>query len=125
MSDAVDMAGTTTKEERMWAMLCHLGGLTIYLGIPFANLIVPLVIWMIYRERYPLVRDQGKEVLNFQITLLLVAAVIIALCFLVVGLLLLPVLAVLPIYQLIVTIIGAIKAYDGTAYRYPLTLRLL
>jgi uncharacterized Tic20 family protein len=125
MNDAIDVTNGTSKEERMWAMLCHLGGLTIYLGIPFANFIVPLVIWMIYRDKYPLVRDQGKEVLNFQITLLLVAAAIVALCFLLIGFFLLPILIVLPVYQLIVTIIGAIKSYDGTAYRYPLTLRLL
>jgi uncharacterized Tic20 family protein len=125
MSDVIDVGTGVSKEDRMWAMLCHLGGLTIYLGIPFANFIVPLVIWMIHRDKYPLVADQGKEVLNFQITLLLIAAIIIGLCFLIIGFFLLPLLAVLPIYQLIVTIIGAIKSYDGVAYRYPMTLRLL
>jgi uncharacterized protein len=115
---------TSTSEERMWAMLCHLSSfLTIF---PGANVIAPLVIWMIKRDSSPLVADQGKEVLNFQITMLILYALMVA-CF--ISVILIPlgiILAVgLPLWHLVLTIIGAIKAYDGQYYRYPLTARLI
>jgi uncharacterized Tic20 family protein len=120
MSDAIDVGTGISKEERLWAMLCHLGTFATF--IPFCNIVVPLIIWMIKRDQYPLVRDQGLEVLNFQITMLLYYAIGIVLVFVVIGI---PLLVVLGLYHVIITIIGAIKAYDGVAYRYPLTLRLL
>jgi uncharacterized Tic20 family protein len=108
----------------MWAMLCHLSALlTIFAG---AGFVVSLIIWMVKRDSSPLVADQGKESLNFQITLLIAAAVALA-CFFTV--ILIPIsialLIVLPVWQLVLTIIAAIKAYDGQYYRYPLTLRLI
>ncbi|HUQ69665.1 MAG TPA: DUF4870 domain-containing protein [Planctomycetaceae bacterium] len=112
------------NDERLWAMLCHLSSfLTIFAG---ANVIAPLVIWMIKRDTSPLVADQGKEVLNFQITMIILYAVMIA-CF--ISVILFPlgiILAVLlPLWHLVLTIIGAIKAYDGQHYRYPLNIRLI
>lgn len=113
-----------TSDDRLWAMLCHLSSLlTIFAG---AGFVASLVIWMVKRDTCPLVADQGKEVLNFQITLLIIAAVAIICFFTVV---LIPVAIVigilLPFWQLVLTIIAAIKAYDGQCYRYPLTLRLI
>jgi len=120
MSDAIDVGTTASKEERVWAMLCHLG--TFATWIPFCNIVVPLVIWMLKRDQYPLVRDQGLEVLNFQITMMIYYFIAIILIFVAIGI---PIVIVLGVYHTIISIIGAIKAYDGTAYRYPLTLRLL
>jgi uncharacterized protein len=114
----------STSEERMWAMLCHLSSfLTIF---PGANVIAPLVLWMIKRDASPLVADQGKEVLNFQITMLIFYAVMVA-CFVTVILfpLGLTLVVLLPLWHLVLTIIGAIKAYDGQYYRYPLAIRLI
>jgi uncharacterized Tic20 family protein len=115
---------TSPSEERLWAMLCHLSALlTIFAG---AGLIASLVIWVVKRDSSPLVADQGKESLNFQITLLIAAAIAVA-CFFTV--ILIPVgfvlVIVLPLWQLVLTIIAAIKAYDGQYYRYPLTIRLI
>lgn len=68
LPEPAPLPGATDKTERMWAMLCHLSSLCLYIGLPFGNLIAPLVIWFIQREKFPLVADQGKEVVNFQIT---------------------------------------------------------
>src|ERR687888_152596 len=56
-----------SSQERAWAMLCHVSA---YLGFffPFGNVLGPLVVWMIKRDQMPLVREHGKEALNFQIS---------------------------------------------------------
>src|SRR4051794_35065816 len=61
--------GDASKDEKMWAMLSHLTALCGYLIVPFGNIIAPLVIWLIKKDTMPLVDDQAKESLNFQITL--------------------------------------------------------
>jgi uncharacterized protein len=114
----------STSDERLWAMLCHLSSfLTLFAG---ANVIAPLVIWMVKRDSSPLIADQGKEVLNFQITMMVLYAAAIVCFFTVILIPIAFLLAVaLPLWHLVLTIVGAIKAYDGQYYRYPLTLRLI
>ena len=112
----------TTKTERTWAMACHLGALAVFLSLPLGNLIVPLVIWLVKKDEFPLVDDQGKESLNFQITVTIAAIPIVLLCFVLVGI---PLLIALGIYTLVYVIIAAVKANEGARYRYPVTLRLI
>lgn len=114
----------STSDDRLWAMLCHLATFVTLFG--GANIIAPLVIWMVKKDTSPLVDDQGKEVLNFQITMM-IGYVVAFLCFLTVILIPVTILLaiVLPIWHLVLSIIGAIKAYDGQRYRYPLTLRVI
>jgi uncharacterized Tic20 family protein len=111
----------SVKDERLWAMFCHLGGLGMYV-FPFGNVILPLVIWLVKKDEYPLVNDQGKESLNFQLSILIYTLVSIVLAFVVVGFVLLP--AVL-IFDIVMIIIASIKANEGVAYRYPLTIRFI
>jgi len=120
----VEIAG---KNERMWAMLCHLSSFVGYViplfvgyAIPFANIFGPLVIWLIKRENGPLVDHQGKESLNFQISMTIYYIVSFFLVFVGIGIILLPLLA---LFGLIMVIIAAVKANSGTYYRYPLTIR--
>lgn len=107
------------NEEHMWAMLCHL---TTFAGffIPFGNVVGPLIIWLMKKEEFPLVEDQGKEVLNFQIsmTIYFIAAAILIL--LLIGI---PLLIGLALFDMIITIIAAVKANEGFKFRYPLSIR--
>lgn len=109
------------NDEMMWAMFCHLGGL-LGIVIPFGNILVPLLIWQIYRDKYPLVDDQGKEAVNFQISMsiYLIASAILVLF--AVGLFL---LIALLIFGLVVMVNAAIRARDGEKYRYPLAIRFI
>ena len=109
------------RDERMWAMFCHLSGLAGFV-FPFGNIIAPLVIWMIKKEEYPLVNDQGKEALNFQISITIYVIASVILIFLVIGI---PLLIILGLFSLIVIIIASIKANEGEKYRYPFTIRFL
>jgi len=109
------------SDERMWAMFCQLSTLAGYV-MPFGNIVGPLVVWMIKKDEYPLVDDQGKEALNFQISITIWMIISLLLCFVLVGI---PILIGLGIFDLIVTIIAAVQANSGNYYRYPLTIRFI
>jgi len=117
----VTKATPENREERMWAMFCHLSGLAGFI-FPFGNIIAPLIIWSLKKEEYPLVNDQGKEALNFQISMTIYFIASAILIFLIIGI---PLLIILGLFSLIVVIIAAIKANEGEKYRYPLTIRFL
>lgn len=111
-----------SKEECTWAMLAHLSTLLGFVGIPLANIIAPLVIWLIKKDTMPLVDDQGKEALNFQISLMIYGIVKHLLMLVVVGFFL---LGALLIFDIVFTVIAAMNAQKGIAYRYPMTIRFL
>jgi uncharacterized Tic20 family protein len=113
--------GTPSAEEKQWAMFAHLSALIGYI-IPFGSIIGPLIIWQIKKNEMPFVDDQGKEALNFQITVAIAAVICFCLIFVLIGILLLPILA---ISALVFIIIAAIAANNGQAYRYPVCLRLI
>ena len=58
----------TDPVEKQWGMFTHLAALAVFIGIPFGSIIGPLIIYLIKKDEYEFVNDQGKEVLNFQIT---------------------------------------------------------
>ena len=110
-----------SKDERTWAMLCHFSAFT-GLIFPFGNFLAPLIIWLIKKEELPLVEDQGREVLNFQISMTIYFLISGILCIILIGI---PIVIGLIIFCFIITIIAAISANDGKSYRYPINLRLI
>ena len=121
MNDSQMPVPTPSYEVRQSAMLCHLAA---FLGFvfPFGSVVGPLILWQMKKEVDPFIDDQGKEALNFQITVAIAWLVCLLLGFVVVGFLL---MTVLVIGALILTIIAGIKANKGIAYRYPWTWRLV
>lgn len=110
-----------SKEDHTYGMLSHLLAFSTFI-IPFGSILGPLVIWLIKKERSPYVDAQGKESLNFQISVFIYAAVSGILCLIFIGFLL---LIALGIFWLVFVIIASIKANEGILYRYPLTIRFL
>lgn len=110
-----------SKEAKQWAMLTHLAAFAAFL-IPFGNIIGPLLVWQLKKDLGPFVEQNGKEAVNFQITIAIIGLVCTMLMFALVGFLLLPVLG---LYWLILTIMAGVKANDGVAYRYPLTIHFI
>lgn len=109
------------KEEHKWAMLCHAAAFAGFV-IPFGNVLGPLLVWLLKREGMPFVDAQGKEAINFQLTMTIVYLVGILLIIILIGILLIVVAAVVSV---ILTIIAMINASSGTAYRYPFTIRFV
>jgi len=108
-------------QENMWAMLCHLGAFAGFI-IPFGHIIAPLVIWLTKKEGLPLVDDQGKESLNFQISMTIYFSVAAILALIVIGFVLMIGLA---IFDIVMIIIASVKANQGEKFRYPLCIRFI
>jgi uncharacterized Tic20 family protein len=121
MSDSQLPLPTPSSQVRQWAMFCHFAA---FLGLifPFGNLLGPLIIWQLKKETDPFIDAQGKEALNFQITVALAMVACFFLTLLIIGFAL---IGLVCIGALVLTIIAGIKANDGVAYRYPFTWRLI
>jgi len=139
-ASVVEASDAPKKKDYTMAMLCHLLALTALIGVPFGNILGPLVIWLIKKEQDPFVDKCGKESLNFQITALLAGAALglfalfsmmIAMIPLIgmISFLFLPLIALLGIALIVAvivyTVIASIKTSEGTHYRYPYNLRLI
>jgi len=120
------MAETTVsplpREVRKWAMICHLAALAgvVVPGIGFV--LGPLVVWLVKREDHAFIDEQGKEALNFELTMLIAMLVSTLLVILIVGFVLVFVTYALAV---IFPIVAAIRANEGQPYRYPLAIRLI
>jgi uncharacterized Tic20 family protein len=108
-------AGKSSPDEKNMATLAHV--LTLFTGF-----IGPLVIWLLKKDQSDFVDDQGKEALNFGISIAIYSFASWLSIFVLIGFLLLP--AVL-IFALVNIIRGAIAASKGERFRYPLCIRLI
>ena len=104
-----------SQDSKNMGMLCHLLGL-------FTSFVGPLILWLIKKDEDAFVNDQGKEALNFQITIILamVASAILMVIFIGVFLWLATVVC-----NLIFCILACVAASKGEQYRYPISLRLV
>lgn len=107
-------------EARKWAMFCHYAAFAWVLAPMIGNVIGPLVVWQLKRETDPHVDAQGKEALNFQITVSLALLICTALAWVA-----FPLVALVSVGALVLTVIGGIRANEGRAWRYPFCLRFL
>jgi uncharacterized Tic20 family protein len=108
-------------QEKSWGMFCHLAALAGFV-IPFGNVIGPLIIWLIKKDASPYVDKQGKESLNFQISVTLYCIIAAILIIVVIGIFL---LIAIGIGTLVLIIVGAIKANNREEFAYPLTIRFI
>lgn len=104
-----------TQDDKTMGMLCHL--LAILCGF-----LGPLILWLVKKNESHFVDDQGKEALNFQITVIIAAAIAGLSIFICIGVVLLPAVGVA---NLVFCIIAAVEANKGNTYRYPVCIRLI
>ncbi|BBB92721.1 MAG TPA: DUF4870 domain-containing protein [Methylomusa anaerophila] len=103
-----------TGEQKILAIIAHLGYLLGGAGF----IIAPLIIFIL-KKGDPFVYDHARQALISHLAVLVLSLAISFLCFLLIGILLLPVLAVVWIGLVITSVIAAIKALNGELYRYP------
>lgn len=103
------------SDQRMWAMLAHVGGILF-------SFVAPLIIWLMFKDRGRFVDEQAKEALNFQITLIIGYVISGILFIILIGAIL---LFVVWLAAIIFGIMAAIAANKGEAYRYPFAVRLI
>ncbi len=103
------------SDAKLWATLSHLGFI-------IGGFITPLVIWLIQKDKSEYVAHHAKEALNFQITMAIAFVSCFILTFLVIGIFLLPLVA---IAGLVFGILALIEANKGNRYKYPVSIRLV
>jgi uncharacterized Tic20 family protein len=128
MSEVISNEPPTTgisADEKQWAMFAHLSGLV-------ASFLGPLIIWLIQKDKMKFVEDQGKEALNFQLNIAVLAAALgpiaAILAFVTFGfgaLLVVPVGFGVAVLAIVFPILAGIKANAGEAYRYPYIVRVI
>lgn len=148
----------TTTNDKNIATVLHLSALTQYF-IPFGSYIFPIVIWSSKKDESEFVNDNGKKVMNFQLSIFLYS---VLLCLIAIpillftffnnvpfeaifhdgeffrhnielhmenigGIAILGIIAaflfgMLKVIEFVLIILGAVKAANGEAYKYPLSI---
>lgn len=138
-------SASPTSSERQWAALAHLSALVLALLtswlVGVAGVLGAGAIYMLKRGDSPFIESHAREAVNFNLSMLLYAAVACAIGVALLGitvftlglglivtapagLALLLVIAAIALMWLVCSIIATVKAWNGEAYRYPLTIRL-
>ena len=118
---------TLSSDERTWALIGHLSAFSAFVTL-IGGVLGPLIVWLVKRDSLPFAANQAKEALNFNITVAIAFAALVVFTILTFGIgivLAWPLGAALFVAWVVLTIVAAIKANEGVAYRYPFTLRLI
>ena len=110
----VEEKAALSSEAKNMGMLCHLLGLFGFIG--------PLIVWLIEKDKFQFVNENGKAALNWQISLVIYFFASWVLAFIFIGLILMPLLVLL---NIIFVVLAAVKASSGETYTYPLAIKFL
>ncbi|MCL1067745.1 DUF4870 domain-containing protein [Shewanella olleyana] len=115
------MSEMVEKEARDMGLLVYAASFAGYI-IPLGSIIGPLIVWLMKRDEFEFVNECGKNCINFKLSLLIYVIISSILAIVGIGFILLMALA---LADIICTIIAIIKAGEGVAYRYPLTINFI
>lgn len=104
-----------------WSMFIHLSQFCGFI-VPGAGLVIPILLWQMKKNESPIIDQQGKNVTNWILSVLLYGLICFPLCFVLIGFLL---LAILGVVAIIFPIIGGIKANDGEIWQYPMSINFI
>jgi uncharacterized Tic20 family protein len=107
-----------SESERNWAMLCHLSAFAGFF-FPFGGIIGPLICWLSRKDESQWVDQNGKQSLNFEISVLLYMVLAAPLCIILIGI---PIEIFLVFLKVICIIIASVKSSKGEEFRYPVTI---
>ena len=110
------------REDKQLLVLTHLSQLLDFVS-GVGGFIVPLVIWLIKKDEIVDMDRQGKEILNFRISMFIYILICIPLILLL-GLGILG-LIVIGFFYLIFHIVNAVRVSNGQEPNYPLTLKII
>lgn len=116
------MSETPSENDvKMWNMLCHMSGIVGFLG--------PLIVWLIKKNEIPSVDVHGKQAVNFQLTVLILAfgltIVASVLSLILIGFLLYPIVFLIWIAGFGFAIYGGIQVNNGVDFKYPYSFNLI
>ena len=103
------------NDSKFWLLTLHLSN---FISIP----VFPLIIWAMKKDENPEIDRHGKDVINFQISMMIYLFASAILAFAIIGIILLPLLG---LYITFITIINSIKVVMEQDYKYYLTIRFI
>lgn len=109
------------RQDNQLLVLTHLSQLLTFIT-GFGGLIVPLIIWATQKENVYNMDQQGKNIVNFQLSMIVYSIICIPLVFVIVGIFGLLALCLL---SFIFPIMNAIRASNGESPKYPLSLNFI
>lgn len=114
-------------DDRTIAVLAHLSPLiAMVVSAGWLSFLGPLLVWLVWRDRGPLVRNAAVSAFNFNVTVW-VAMIAGWICLFTVILIPLAIVLWLGAFvaQVILSIKGALAANRGEVYRYPFQVPIL
>ena len=113
-----EIQSAISSDERGLAAITHLSGLAGYI-LPFGGVIVPVIIWVVKKES-PVISSIAKQALMLNV---IVFVIFCALAVLWITIILIPLVILawiaLGIVAIALPVVGAVKASEGTYFRYP------
>lgn len=110
------------KIDNQLLLITHLSQLLTYLT-GFGGLLVPLILWALKKDEIVGMDEHGKEIINFQLSMLLFAIICIPLILLfglgIVGII------VIGFISFIFPIVNGVQAANGVFKKYPLSIRFI
>jgi len=129
------VAEVMSQEEKWLAFACHVGGAIGAVLLPNLGFLVPLILWLAKRQQSAYVDRHGKEALNFQLNMLILALLLYLVISLLRGSMFrpahvlewpsLPWFSVLLLINILLSVLAGIEAYQGRDYRYPFIFRIV
>ena len=118
MTETLPTTSDIAQQDRTLAMLTHLSGLSGYI-IPLGGILVPVIIWIVKKDNRVIASIAKQAILlNIAVFVCVLAFVLLALTVILIPLSILA-CAALALIAIILPIVGAVKASDGTYYSYP------
>lgn len=108
-------------DNRSWLMVLHLSQLLGY-AAPVAGFVVPVAIWLLKKDSVPGMDKHGREVINWILSSIIYAILAALACLIFIGV---PLLIALIVVDIVFPIIAAVKAQEGTFWRYPMNIPFL
>jgi len=112
----------TVREDKQLIMLTHLSQL-VTLALGFGSLLIPLVIWLTQKDKVLGMDEEGKKILNFQISLIIYSILcfpLILLCGLgFIGMI------IIMLVNIVFPVINAIKLINNETTLYPFSIKII
>jgi hypothetical protein len=106
------------RQTRIWAMWIHFSVLAGW-AVPLAGVIVPIVLWQLKKDELPGIEPHAHVVINWILSSLLYLFICFLLMIVVIGVIGIWALALATV---VFSIVGGIRASEGTVWPYPGTI---
>ncbi len=111
---------SATYDDKLWALLAHLSGLLVLVAAP-ANVIAPLILFVLYKDKNRYVAFHALQSLYFQLATIVIGVLAGILAFITFGvglIVAIPVIFGLAVAGVIYPIIVGLHAHRGEMYEY-------